>query len=274
MAVYDPSSGTVTTAVAALLVNSTANASTSLYVGKWIYHDPNREQRRVTVYAPTTGTVTVAPAWTAPAPPDQVEMTSLFPSNNEIGSDDDYRTLINRALRRLLVPDRVALSITTGEEYATTTWPWLDRPDRLVRVLEPPPVGTRAIDSSWRGWSLTLDAQTPVLEVDVPFLTATGSITLEVLRPANTWIKTGATWAETPVSSGLLNDTDEAIPGIEDVLPVALMEAYRALVNRSPGRPNGNWSKLFADARTEARKTRYYDITSERQDEPVAETAA
>ena len=51
-----------------------------------------------------------------------------------------------------------------------------------MRVLEPDIRGRGAKDARWRGWSLVLDAETPTLELTVPFGTATGNLILEVLR--------------------------------------------------------------------------------------------
>jgi hypothetical protein len=43
-------------------------------------------------------------------------------------------------LAQLWAPDRVSLAFAGTATASTSAWPWLDHPDRLVRVLEPAPV--------------------------------------------------------------------------------------------------------------------------------------
>lgn len=281
-AVYSIASATATTATIGGLIDSSSNASTHRYDRHWIHAPTNAGigQTRIIkagTYVASTGTVTIQVAWGSnPAVSAPVEITSLFPAEQDTMSDEtSYRTLINRALGRMVMPDRLSVSITTDDSYSLATWQaWLDRPARLMRVLEPAVIsGRQPTDAAWRGWQLVLNAELPLLTFDAPFAAATGNLTLEALRPASTWIESSGTWGESTV--GLANDTDEAKPPIEDFLPFGVMEATAVLMKRSKGRPVGNWSDLYADAREWARAGRYWDTTSERPEPmPQAQEAA
>lgn len=280
LAMYPASAGAATTVTLAMLVNATVGASTERYNGRNVYCNAQQRVVRTSGYAPSTGVLTVFPSWvTPPTAAQQVILTSMFPviqNNDDSGFDqsqsDDlsYRTIINRALALLALPDRVRLTITRDYAYSTTTWPWLDRPERLRRILEPGVRGDRPVDASWRGWDLVLDANTPIIEFDVPFEAATGTLTLEVSRPANTWIATGGVWAETAPSSGLVNDTDQTLAEIEDVLPAAKMIAYEALLRRAEGRPPGPLLKAYETARADAEAGRYWDRSQQSPQQPQA----
>jgi hypothetical protein len=267
--IFSVTSATSSTVVAGGLINNATNASTGRFNGHWINHiiaATGATQQRIVKpnsYVPSTGTLEPNLAWTTPTAGDVLEITSMFPPiQQSMSLDTDYRTIINRALGKLLVPDQITLAITTSDTYALTAYrAWLDRPERLVRVREPSPVTGRApVDMSWRGWRLVLNGELPVLELKVPFASATGSLTLDVMRTAKSWVSTSGTWAES--TTGLTNNGDEALPSVEDALPQMLVEAYQVLMSRSPGRPNGNWSTKYADAREQAQAGRYFDRSS------------
>jgi len=262
LGVYTLTSPTASTLICTLLVNASPGASTHRYDGRWLYlAAPIPQQRVVTTggYNPGDGTLTFAPTATPATAGTEVELTGLFPSLSvALSEDTDYRTLVNRALAALLVHDRLTVAITTADSYPIAAYPWLDRMERLVGVLEPSPVsGRRPVDAGWRGWRLVVDGPTPRLEVNAPFATASGDLTLDVLRPANTLVN------GTDSTTGLVDDTDTAVPAIEEFLPVGLMEAYQALMSRTPGRPNSNWHQKWAEAREMAHRLRAYDRTSE-----------
>ena len=279
--VVGTTSATGTTVVSPSLQNATANASTGRYNGHWLYVSTGTgigQQRVVTTngYDPATGTLTVNTAWATNPSASTLEISRWFPAIPEVlVGTTDYRTIINRALSMLVVPDEITLSVTTSDEYALTTWQaWLDRPERLVRVLEPSPLASRApIEVPPRGWELVLDAQLPKLRTQRPFSASTGNLTLQVRRPANTWIAVASTWGESAV--GLSADTDEAKPTVADVVTVALAEAYQVLLHRSVGAPNGPWLELWQAQRELARGVKYYDRSLEREpDQAPAPVAA
>lgn len=277
------------TTVALFLQSSTdANASTNTYNRAWLYVSTGAsagQSRRVAHngWAPSTGIATLESQWNSnPVNSDNIELTRLFPATGDIGTDTDYRTLINRALSHLATPDRVALSIVAGQDaYALpATWGTWMTEERLKRVLEPPPLaGRNPRDAMWRRPKLRLDAELPYLELGVPFTASVGSLTLEVLRPADTWIRSGTTgvWGESTTTSGyfsgvsgLVHDNDEARASVEDVTTVGLMLATEVLMKRTVDRPSGDWEKMHAEAKADAMSLTHFDQTRYRQQQAEA----
>lgn len=278
IAQHSVASATSSTVVVTQLVNLTTGASADRYNGTHVFHRqaglPGQSRTvRPGGYAPSTGTLTVFPNWTTtPTAGDLIYLTHKFPVISE-GADGgtDSRALVNKSLRKLSIPDRVHLAIGTGYAYPLTSFTWLDRPERLVRVLEPGPTGGEPVDASWRGPRLVLDGPTPTLNLRVPFENATGSLTLEVMRPGHTLIATAGVWAE---STGLINDTDQCLPNAEDVLPQFMAEAYAALASRTPGRPYPGADAARKAWLQVARRGRYYDRSNESPEEAAVPSEA
>jgi hypothetical protein len=268
---YVMASGSTTTAVSNGLKNSATNASTDRYNSYWVYVSTGAQagqQWKVKTggYAPSTGTLTMTTTGGAPGAGDTIEITHLFPSNSTgtsaLGEDVSYRTIINRALSRLLVLDSLTLPLTTSQTYSLAAYPWLDREERLIEVREPGPTGGLDIPAGWRRPFLRLDGPTSYLDLTTPFdAGAVGSLTLVVERPADTLVN----GADSTV--GLSLDTDTAIPSVNDVVTVGLMEAYRALMARGSVAPAGQWAGKFAAQLGECRKLRRWDRS---QDVPEA----
>jgi hypothetical protein len=266
---YPLSGATASTITVPSLVSGDANASPTRYGGRWAYLASGLgagQTRRVRAnsFVAASGMLSVDPPWTTvPSGGDRVELYGFFPPTPQVGEDTSYLGLLNAALRRLVAPDRVGIAITTSQEYSLTTLPWLDRDERLVAIWEPGVLpSSLPIPADWRRPRLRLDAESPVLELAVPFASATGALRLDVLRPADTWIKTAGVWAES--TTGLVNETDEALPSVEDVEAEALAEAYFSLMSRSPARPNGAWGQKWQAQREIARARRRHDATQER----------
>lgn len=246
--VYPVTGATVTTVTSGALADSTADASAHRYDGAYVYYTTGAaagNQRRVAPggFATTTGTLTLALIGAPPASGDVLEITRLFPVVEQVPSEDaSYLSLINRALAQLWAPDRVTLSFAGTSEASTALYPWLDRPERLVRVLEPAPVsGFPDVPCAWRGPRLILDGTAPVLQLARPF---TGTLTLEVRRPGDTLIEGVET------TGGLIAEHQTALPAVEDVLLGGLAEAYAVLMNRGPGRPGeSRWADRYTEAR-------------------------
>jgi hypothetical protein len=209
-------------------------------------------------YLPASGTVGVAPNWGAPSPNDSIEITSLFPcSTGVLAAETSYRALINAALRMLIIPDRYALTIATGGSYALPSWL---REDRLVRVLEPGPTGGIPVDASWRRPRLVADAQGNALTLDVPFLSASGVLSLDVMRPADTviWAAGSGGYADSTV--GLVNEGDEAKVEAEEVVEVFKMLAFEALMVRGD---DNRWAGRWKDQVPIARAQPHFDRAQE-----------
>lgn len=276
---YAIASATANTVVVPALINGAANTSTNFKSGTWVYVATGAgagQTRRVRTngYSAASGTLTVDPVWTiTPSAGDVVELTGLFPATPQVGADISYLTILNAALRQITEPDRVTLAITTSQEYPLTTWAaWLDREERLTAVWEPGPTGGLPVPADWRRPRLRLDAELPVLELTVPFAAAAGNLSLDVLRPADTWIRVATVWSESTV--GLAAENDEARPSIEDVVKVGLAEAYQALMSRAPGRPSGPYEGKYAAARADAMTVRYFDSSQMKAPPPAASAAA
>lgn len=252
--------------------DSTTNASAQRFNGAWIYAINQTtgvgQQRRVVPggFVAASGILGIELNWSVtPSTSDEVEITHLFPvgegptvAGGVPPEDASYNSLINRALSMIVAPDRVGLAITTDQFYSTVAWvEWLDREERLVRVLEPGVRGGLPQDSAWRGWTLRLDAETPGLEVNVPFSASSGTLYLDVMRPADTWRSENGIWAES--TTGLTNNFHEAKASINDVVKVFKMLAIEALMARSPGRPAGNWAARYPAAVRDAMSVRYID---------------
>jgi hypothetical protein len=281
--VYYAASGTSTTVVCSGLVNSSSNASAGRYNGRYVYISDgtgigNQSVVKANGYAPSTGTLTIQEtAWdTTPGVGSTVELTALFPALHlatipSAQSDGtDYHSLINRALSMILVPD--VLSVTTvadQQEYALSTYAyWLDRPSRLMGVLDPPRATGWPTKPTWRRWELQLDGGTPTLQfMDRAYPTSGATFELSVLRPADTLIS----GAES--SSGLTSDTATAVPAVNDVVTIGLMFAYEALKNRNHGNPNGAYSKDWATQIGLARRVRGYDRSQETPEQQAAAPA-
>lgn len=269
---YQVTAATSTTVSLSLIADTTTNASANRYDGRWLYVASGvgiGQQRRVVrgSFVPSTGTVTVELGLTTPSVNDLIELTSLFPCESQVsGEDTSYNTLIRRALSRLLAPDRISATFAGGTTASLASFAyWLDRPERLVRVLEPAPVsGYQPIPCDWRGPQLILDGGSPVLQINAPY---TGSLTLEVLRPGDSLVS-GAESTTGPTS-----ETATCLPSVNDTVAVALLEAYQALASRSPGRPSGNWSAKIEAQQAIVSGLRYLDRTQTVNQMPAQEAA-
>jgi hypothetical protein len=256
LAVYPVASSAIGSVTSSALADETTSASANRFDGAYVFACGTRNQRRVQPggFTPATGALDLEVSASAPAVGSEIEITRLLPCAAQVpGEDRSYEDCVNRAVAKILVPDRVQVAITTAETYALTTYPWLSYPERLLRVLEPGVTGTRAVDASWRGWRLVWSGGYPTLELETPFDTVTGSLTLEVLRPADTW-----NGAEKAPGIGMLAEADSCIAGVEEVIPIALMEALYSLMSRNPGRP-GQWDARYAEAKARAEAIYHFD---------------
>lgn len=268
-------SGTTTTVVVQTLITSDTNADTGRYNGAWIYNATTNQQRQIKngSYVLASGAVTVTTPWTAPTLGDSIFITWVSPCETApFTADPPYLTFINRALRRIAHPDQVTVTITTAH-YMNITQLWVDRPERLLRVREPAQVvAGETIDSSWRHPELEMIGTQPTLHLRVPFLTATGTLVLDVIRPAHTWIRVATVWAESTV--GLVNESDEARATLSEVTDVALLEACQVLPWRAPGRPNGPTLEMYQAAYDRVSRMAHIDMTQLRAPAQTAQEAA
>lgn len=276
---YIATSGSGTTVVSNFLINTATAASTGRYNGAYVYFQSGtgiggQGVVKENGYAPSTGTLTFqATLNTAPGSGTVFEITRLFPSIRSDTSiypqteDTDYRSIINRALSMIVMPDQVSVTtVASQQEYSLSTYAyWLDRPERLLAVLDPPRASGWPTKPTWRRWELQLDGGVPTLQfIDRAYPVSSATFELSVMRPANTLI------SGTESTTGLSADTDTALPSVNDVVTIALMYAYESLANRSPGRPNGDYLKRYAAQVGLARRVRYYDKGQETAQQQAA----
>lgn len=281
---YQVGTSTATTTQISALSSSNAGVSTFPYDDDWLYVATGTGVGQQTIikkgsYVAASGQIGFTVAIASLTTGDFVEISHLFPATRgpgraPIGQPVDYRTLINRALKRQNVRRRILVQITTANEISLASYPWLDDPRRLVKdkdglpmVYEASPTNV-AIKRTWRRTRITRTGSNPVIEVDPIFESAGGYLTLEVISPADTWIN----GAESGV--GLVNEDDTALVTVDDMVKAFKVEAYQALAMRSPARPSGDWRQMHADALAEARSSiDLYDFGSP-QAAPVQAGAA
>lgn len=279
LAVYEIASSTATTTVISALADSTSNASDRRYDGRWAYISSGFAVGEGTTvkpggFAPSTGTLTVAKFWeTTPHDGDELELTGLFPAISGLpGADIDYRTLVNRALSRLMLEDRIDAT-TVADQYtygfALATYPWLDRMTRVMGVLDPPRATGLPRRPTWRPHTWRIDGGAMTLEFAArPYPTSGATFQIAVLRPADTLIS-GA-----DSTTGLVADSDTAVPSVEEVVVAGRYFAFEALLSRSKGRPSGDWSGQFAAAREDTMKLARWDRSQEAAPEPQSQQGA
>jgi hypothetical protein len=296
---YASTSSSATTVTLPALANATPNASHNAYDGAWVYIATGPagqvgQQRRVQAggYDPSTGTLTITPNWTtAPSGGVIVEISRLFPATSPPsaviptvagvgGEDPSYRTLLNRTLSLCAKPAEILLPIGTARTYDLSGYWWFDRQERLLGIWEPDPIDGLPQRSDWRGWAVRWNADATLLTTRAPFSAASGSITLEVLRPCVAWIRNDTVWAQS--ENGLVDDDDTSNEAMmvaadvdpEDIMPVFLMCAYEALSARSPGRPYPGAADMAATWRERAQHLRFWDHTQSVPSAPSTEEAA
>lgn len=242
---------------------------TSALAYAWIYVPGATfpKQRRVTATGLNagSGTITVDGAFGAPVANGSVfEVHGLFPAMREASADSGMtsrpglRELINQALRMILVPDVLSITLQTNQrDYALGAYPWLDRPERIVALREPN-LDATTTRPSWRHWELREDVDGQILHVPQPWRFSSGSYvaSLQVLRPADTKIRASGVWGDSTV--GLVNDPDEAGPDIQAVVTVAAALAYRWLAARGGARAAA-YGALYEATMATAAKIRYFD---------------
>ena len=176
---YDVTSATATSVTCKALINSATSASSGRYNGAYVYVQSGTAAGvqgtvKENGYTASTGTLIIQDSSgfdTTPGSDSVIEITRLFPSiaagnaASTQGEDGDYRSLVNRALSYLLVPDQVSVTtVADQQEYSLSTYAaWLDRPERLVAVLDPPRATGWPTKRTWRRWELNVDGPTPSL---------------------------------------------------------------------------------------------------------------
>lgn len=241
---------------------------------------PNLRRVKKTGLDPTAGSITVDDSFSATVANGLiVELSSKLPptSVTSAGVGEAVKPslddCVNMALRHIMVPDDTYVTITLVDgqrDYSLSTWPWLDRKERLVDVLFGDALGGSFVPQPWRRWELRENAAGNSLHFDQPphILSGTHGVRLRVLRPGHTLISA----ADSTV--GLVNETDYASPDTEQVTPVALAYAYRAMRDRTKGPTSERYAELYVRQVQEARKVRHFDKSNDIDPTVPAEAAA
>lgn len=186
----------------------------------------------------------------------QLTVTVPFPTIIASGVDVELHTLLppvrhdkmpglrgclNAALAEMWTYARLALTgVGNQPSYdLSTVYEWLE-PGAINDVYGP------ALDATlnpapWPGWQQIQNSNN--LSVGVSPTFGTGAAALAgVFRPADTWVQVGGVWG--PSSTGLVNDTDQALFNPEVLVLVALRHAYHALSTMGEASERAYYAKL------------------------------
>lgn len=225
------------------LIDEDSQRDATAYAGWYAYVPATGEQRAVRQiggWTPTTGALLL-----------NGQLDAVLPVNEEVWlirrlgvlrqqGRPGLRDAVNAALKDLAVRDYLALVGTAGGAVDVSAYPWLT-PSRILGVR--------------RTWTA---GGYPELQPGVPHLRRDGEVmlleppatialgeafSLDVARPAHTWIRHNGAWSASTV--GLVDEADQAVPDVDVVTPLALWHAYLGLA-RGPGQDTAYWERKAA----------------------------
>jgi hypothetical protein len=156
------------------------------------------------------------------------EVSTRLPAITDDLGTLGIREIVNDVL--LSMPPLDLLPVTGVTDLSaydvTTTYPWLVDKSQILGIYVQHP-GDDYPTATGYGWDWLYDADAPrLLLPGKPFATGE-TFYLKAHRPAQTWIRTGGTWASD--TDGLQHDTDEALPLRAVMRAQVLMKAYQYL---------------------------------------------
>lgn len=218
---------------------SFGDGSPSDHVGHWVFMTDGitaGQQRRV-VDEPIPGALAVDHVFSTTVPLDSVfELLWPLPAVRQ-SNIPGLGEIIVQALRDLWVPDIVdATTVANQRSYSLSAQAaWLDRPERVLRVLDPKRADGAPRQPTFRRWRVSFDGGTPTLQfLDSGYPVAGFSFGIEVLRPAYSLVN----GAESTV--GPAAGTDLVLGQASDIVTVAQLRACRWLAG---------WEELTAEQR-------------------------
>lgn len=134
---------------------------------------------------------------------------------------------LDLGLQDLESPDEIALSTVAGAYSISlaTYAEWLNRASRIVAVLDPPmATGYPPQSADWRNPRPVFDGTSSRLDFDTPYQNTGDTVTLRVLRPADTLIS----GVEQPSGSTMTSESATALPEVNELVTVSMVHAYRA----------------------------------------------
>lgn len=173
-----------------------------------------------------------------------IELMNSLPAVR-YGTVDGFREAINLAIEQLPLPDKVSVTIVDGQErYGLTGYPW---PIKGVGdVYEPRADADDPYDRTMQGAVLERDGEAVTLALTGGFSTGTApTFDIALIRPANTWIRSSGTWADSLV--GLQDDADEAVYDVRTVVLKAVPIVLARMANLRP-RGSAERAELLAEA--------------------------
>jgi hypothetical protein len=194
------------------------------------------EQRRVRRegYWPEDGILTLDRPFSAPlAATDEVEWHEILPPiRTGSGGRRDFRTIINRALATLRMPQRITVpGANATYRFNLSTYPWLSAEAQLGQVLGQQYLATADPWPLPGGGALRFDADATYLITGAPVATGT-DFSIDLFRPRASWVRSAGTWANSV--TGLVSEADAATAAVHEVELVGLYWCYDALLSATP----------------------------------------
>lgn len=243
--------GTTTTLIStdfASLTQATALDLTSCLITSGSNDGEVRPALRNGAFAPSSDTYTVASAFTnAVASGVTFRLAWRVPWYDTPPGRAGLREIVNDALERLWVEDRVSLTAVTGQKRYTlplTTYPWLNDPARVLKVVNPVDAADD-IPTTYHGrWDFEVDGETIYITFPgAPWQTGKDPV-LVVHRPANSRLRISGTWTDQDSETdGLTLPTESALATVRDVKILGAALLYRALADKAPGEEADHWVK-------------------------------
>lgn len=157
-----------------------------------------------------------------------IELCKTLPAVNH-GTIPGLLDVINLALEELPVLDQITVVSDGTQRISLVNYPWPIK--RLAEVYEPTTDADERLCPTSKTWKLVNDADTPYVQLSCAF-TVNDVITLDIHRPANTWIRSSGVWGDS--QTGLSSDADEALYDVATVVRQAMPHALRRMARLFP----------------------------------------
>lgn len=200
-------------------------------------------------YAPATGIMTLTRGFSsASTNGTEVELHGVLPPV-AMGGMKGWREIINDALRECWAIDKLSIAPANSTTYTHTLsdLPWIPDEDDFIEVWQRS-TGAET-DSIVPEWRFEYNADAPVIELRKTLSTA-DRLKPMVYRPMDTWIKVGNSWGNS--TSGLVNDSDQALLPLEGMERIGKAIAYEYLATRGDHTNQEYYEKLAQRWRTRA----------------------
>ena len=224
----------------ATLVSS--NASDSQFKGGWAYLNAstgaNLAGSRMIAdsagYDPDAGSMTVSRAYATIVTSSMgVEVSTRVPAITDDLGTIGIREITNDVMLGMPPIDMLPVSgVTAQSSYdVTTTYSWLTEKSSILGIYYQD-TGDDYPKATGLYWDWLYDADAQRLLIPSERFTTGQTFYLKAHRPAQTWIKTGGTWAAD--TDGLNNDSDEALP-LRSIVRASVLAVAYEMLGATPG---------------------------------------